>query len=336
VTISLALAFFVVMLALVRRLLGRLGRPPLWLVLVVVLLSAWITERIGIQAIFGGFMAGVVMPREHAWRSEIYRRTEPATSNLLLPVFFVVVGLTTRVDLLDSAYLWSMTGLVVLVAVIGKFGSAATAALVSGESVARAAVIGILMNTRGLTEILILTVGLQLRAISPTVFTIMILMALVTTFMAMPALRAFSLLDRARQEERPGDAPVLAAAESLRLSGVRAQAHSVSATCGPSPRLAAWSSTAISHWSNSISALLAATRHLSSWLPGTRIRGMTTTSPPGREPTRSLRTWARSCFVVHLYRSARSRSESCCSTGSEATSAWCWNVSAGCRLSSVN
>ncbi|MGB3438162.1 MAG: cation:proton antiporter [Actinophytocola sp.] len=188
-TIGLAVVYVLVMLKVIAPLLTRFERVPLWAVLVLLLVSAWTTEQIGIHAIFGGFLAGVVMPRREPWRQEVHDRLETTVTYLLLPVFFVVVGLGTRVDLLTSPALWGVTALVIVVAVAGKFGGAALAARAAGETWQSSATIGLLMNTRGLTEIVILTVGLELGVITPTLFTIMLLMALVTTLMAAPLLR---------------------------------------------------------------------------------------------------------------------------------------------------
>ena len=197
-TVALAVLYVLVMLRGIAPLLARFERVPVWLVLVVVLVSAWTTEQIGIHAIFGGFLAGVVMPRRDPWRRELHDRMETLVTYLLLPVFFVVVGLGTRVDMLTSPALWAVTALVIAVAVAGKFGGATLAARASGETWRSSATIGLLMNTRGLTEIVILTVGLELGVITPTLFTIMLLMAIVTTLMATPLLRLIRLPD-----ERP-------------------------------------------------------------------------------------------------------------------------------------
>lgn len=197
-TVALAVLYVLVMLRGIAPLLARFERVPVWLVLVVVLVSAWTTEQIGIHAIFGGFLAGVVMPRRDPWRRELHDRMETLVTYLLLPVFFVVVGLGTRVDMLTSPSLWAVTALVIAVAVAGKFGGATLAARASGETWRSSATIGLLMNTRGLTEIVILTVGLELGVITPTLFTIMLLMAIVTTLMATPLLRLIRLPD-----ERP-------------------------------------------------------------------------------------------------------------------------------------
>jgi K+:H+ antiporter len=192
--IVLSLAFLVVMLTVVRPLLRRVPTVPVWAALALALAAAWTTEEIGIHAIFGAFMAGAVMPRDQGVVSEVRDKLETATLTLLLPVFFVVVGLATRIDLLDSAYLWAVTALVIATAIAGKWGGSMVAARITGESWRDAAAIGVLMNTRGLTELVILSVGLELEVISPTVFTIMVLMALVTTLMATPVLALVSPL----------------------------------------------------------------------------------------------------------------------------------------------
>jgi K+:H+ antiporter len=191
-TVLLSLAFLGGMLFVVKRLLSRLPTIPLWLAISFALLCAWITEQIGIHAIFGAFMAGAVMPRRAEVRQQIHERLEHATLAFLLPVFFVVVGLSTRVDLLNTPYLWGVTLLVIATAIAGKWGGAMLAARSTGETWQDAAAIGILMNTRGLTELVILSVGLSLGVISTTIFTMMVLMALVTTLMATPMLALIS------------------------------------------------------------------------------------------------------------------------------------------------
>jgi Kef-type K+ transport system membrane component KefB len=191
-TIALSLLFVAVMVTLVKRVLDRLPALPLWLAISFTLLCAWTTEQIGIHAIFGAFMAGAVMPRRAEFQHEIHMKLEHATLAFLLPVFFVVVGLSTRVDLLNSWYLWGVTLLVIATAIVGKWGGSMIAARIVGEKWQDAAAIGILMNTRGLTELVILSVGLSLGVISPTIFTMMVLMALTTTLMATPMLALIS------------------------------------------------------------------------------------------------------------------------------------------------
>lgn len=195
-TILLSLAFVACMVAVVRPVLDRLVRERdvhltptiLAAVLVFLLLSSWIANAIGIHVIFGAFLAGTVMPRSHLFAKEIIHRLEDLTVLLLLPIFFVIVGLSTRIDLLDRGALWLVTALVVLLAIAGKFGATLLAGRATGEEWRFAAGLGLLMNTRGLTEIVILSVGRTLGVISPVLFTVMVLMALATTFMATPLL----------------------------------------------------------------------------------------------------------------------------------------------------
>jgi Kef-type K+ transport system membrane component KefB len=203
--VALSIGYALVMLKVVRPLLARVGRPPVWLVLVIVFLSAWTTERIGIHAIFGGFLAGVIMPREVTWQRDVHLRLEATVVNFVLPIFFVVVGLSTRIDRLGSWHLIGILGLVTAAAIVGKFGGAAVAARSVGERWLNALSIGILMNTRGLTEIVILAVGLQLGVIDTTLFTIMVLMAVLTTVMAAPLLHVMGRFDTVSTAVPPGE-----------------------------------------------------------------------------------------------------------------------------------
>jgi Kef-type K+ transport system membrane component KefB len=203
VTALLAAGYAAAMVLVVRPLLARMDRPPIWVVLVVAVLSAWTCERIGIHAIFGAFVAGSVMPSDPRWRQAVRARLDPVVSNLLLPVFFVVVGMSTRADQLTGAG-FALLGAVVAVAVIGKVGGAALGARAAGESWRDAFTLGVLMNARGVTEIVILTVGLDLGIISSTVFTVMVLMALVTTVVTAPLLRVTGAV---RAFTAPGGAP---------------------------------------------------------------------------------------------------------------------------------
>ena len=193
--VAAALIYVAVMATVIRPLLARIPLLPVWGVLVVTFLSAWTTEAIGIHAIFGGFLAGLVMPRTEDWQKMVRLRLEAVVSAFLLPMFFVVVGMSTRLDLVDSWRLAGVLGLVTLVALVGKLGGATAAARAVRENWSTAFSIGILMNTRGLTEIVILTVGLQLGVINTTLFTIMVIMALLTTVMAAPVLRRLSRFD---------------------------------------------------------------------------------------------------------------------------------------------
>ncbi|MGH2636256.1 MAG: cation:proton antiporter [Actinomycetota bacterium] len=194
VTIALSVAFLIAMLKLVKPALQRMPSVPMWMTICLALSAAWVTELIGIHAIFGAFMAGTSMPRDAEVRREVHERLEASVVTFLLPVFFVVVGLATRVDLLDSFFLWGVTLLVIATAIAGKWGGSMFAGRAMGETWQDAAAIGILMNTRGLTELVILTVGLELGVIGTTLFTMGVLMALVTTLMATPMLALLSPL----------------------------------------------------------------------------------------------------------------------------------------------
>ncbi len=188
-TLVLAVGYLAVMLGVVRPLLARLDTVPIWLALVIALLSAWFADRAGIHVIFGGFMAGAVMPRRPRWQRSVHERLDVVVIHLLLPVLFVLTGLSTHVEGLRTAGVWGVVALVIAVATVGKLGGTALAARAVGEEWTDALNLGVLMNTRGLTELVVLSVGLQLGIINSTVFTMMVLMALVTTLMAAPLLR---------------------------------------------------------------------------------------------------------------------------------------------------
>lgn len=191
--------------ALHRR--GDLDSALLPGVLVCLLVSAWATEMIGIHVIFGAFIFGVVMPRTPWVRRELEVRLEGVTVVFLLPMFFAVVGLSTRISLLDQKELWLLTAVVVAGACAGKLGGSLVAARVIGYGWRQSTALGILMNTRGLTEIVILTVGRQLGVVSPVLFAMMVLMALITTLMATPLLSVVypPSLVAAGVPQRPGD-----------------------------------------------------------------------------------------------------------------------------------
>jgi Kef-type K+ transport system membrane component KefB len=168
--------------------LARWGAPPLWVPVVVALLSAWAAEQVGIHAIFGAFLAGLAMPRSESWRDHVRARLDPTVTAVLLPVFFVVVGLSTRVDTLTPLDALVFAA-VLVVAVVGKVGGVGVTARLFGDGWRDAATLGVLMNARGVTEIVVLTVGLDLGLIGPTMFTVLVLVAVVTTFMTAPLLR---------------------------------------------------------------------------------------------------------------------------------------------------
>ena len=164
---------------------GISQRVVVWSV-VLLLLSSLATEAIGIHALFGAFFCGVIMPREGGLAHGLREKLEDLVVVFLLPLFFAYSGLRTQIGLLDTPGAWALCGLFTLLAVLGKFGGATAAARITGQSWRDAISIGVLMNTRGLMELVVLNIGLDLGVISPTVFTMMVLMALVTTVMTSP------------------------------------------------------------------------------------------------------------------------------------------------------
>jgi Kef-type K+ transport system membrane component KefB len=175
------------------------------LVLLFVLASAFSTEALGLHLLFGAFIAGAVMPKDPRFVAYLTEKFESVTILLLLPLFFAFTGLRTRIGLVKGGEMWFYCLLIIAVAVLGKLGGTSIAARVGGLSWRDATALGILMNTRGLMELVILNIGLDLRVISPTLFSMMVIMALVTTFMTTPLLQWIRL---PRDEEAYGGVPI--------------------------------------------------------------------------------------------------------------------------------
>ena len=152
------------------------------------LLSAVATESIGIHALFGAFLFGTFIPHDSRLAAHIHLRVQDLVVVLLLPIFFAFTGMRTQIGLLGTAGDWIYCALIVVVATLGKFGGSAVAARLSGLGWRDASAIGVLMNTRGLMQLIVLDVGLDMGILSPTLFAMLIIMALVTTFATMPAL----------------------------------------------------------------------------------------------------------------------------------------------------
>jgi Kef-type K+ transport system membrane component KefB len=153
--------------------------------LLVLMLGAFATDVVGIYAVFGAFIAGIAMPRGRFADAAIHH-LDLLTTTFLLPVFFVYSGLNTQIALLDSPAIWRVALILVTLSIAGKGVACLVAARVSGEPWRESITIGVLMNARGLMELIILNIGLQRGVITPTLFTIMVLMAVVTTLMASP------------------------------------------------------------------------------------------------------------------------------------------------------
>ena len=164
---------------------GKITEPMLAFTLMLVMGGAWFTDMIGIYAVFGAFILGIAMPRG-VFTRETQRLLEPLTVALLLPLFFTYSGLNTRLDLVDTPQLLGIALLVLAAACLGKGGACYAAARWHGEDNRTALAIGTLMNARGLMELIILNIGLQHGVITPTLFSIMVFMAIATTLMAAP------------------------------------------------------------------------------------------------------------------------------------------------------
>jgi Kef-type K+ transport system membrane component KefB len=180
------LALYVLVMLFVVR--PRLKRPSLFVALLLVFASAWATELLGIHALFGAFLAGAIMPREAALNETLSGHVRGLTSIVFLPLFFAVTGLRTNIGTLETPTLWLCCALVLLVAVAGKFGGAALSARAVGFPWREATAIGLLMNTRGLMEMVVVNVGLEIGVVSPSLYTMIVIMALVTTAMTTPLL----------------------------------------------------------------------------------------------------------------------------------------------------
>ncbi|HEY2962981.1 MAG TPA: cation:proton antiporter [Pyrinomonadaceae bacterium] len=198
VTIVFTLVFAAAMIFLVRPQLRRMvkqatgshvhTRRLIAGVLAFVLISALVTETIGIHALFGAFVAGVVMPPSADFRMFLREKLEAFSAAALLPLFFAFTGLRTQIGLLNDWQSWAICGLIILVAVAGKLGGSMLASRWTGMSWSQSFSIGVLMNTRGLVELVVLNIGYDLGILSGRIFAMMVLMALVTTFMTGPLL----------------------------------------------------------------------------------------------------------------------------------------------------
>ncbi len=196
--VALSLVFMLLMVFVGRPLLQRviggdrmgdtLGKGRIAIVLTVLLSSALVTEIIGIHALFGAFVAGAIMPLGGTFRTLLRERIESVSSVLLLPLFFAFTGLRTQIGLLDDVASWMVCLAIIAVATSGKLGSTVLAARWTGLPWRDSLALGALMNTRGLMELIALNVGYDLGILTPEIFAMMVLMALVTTAMTGPLL----------------------------------------------------------------------------------------------------------------------------------------------------
>jgi Kef-type K+ transport system membrane component KefB len=158
------------------------------LILALLLISAWATERLGVHLLFGAFLFGAVMPKQRHFIARLTDKIESVTLVLFLPIFFAYTGLRTSIGQVTSGEMWFYCALILLAAVVGKLAGSAIASRVAGLGWRDSVALGVLMNTRGLMELVILNIGLDLGIISPELFSMMVIMALATTFMTTPML----------------------------------------------------------------------------------------------------------------------------------------------------
>ena len=213
--IGLAILYVIMMLLVVKPFLKRIGdlyakkdnikKSVVAIFLLTLIISSYLTEIIGIHALFGAFMMGAIMPDISKFRNVFIEKVEDVSVILLLPLFFVFTGLRTEIGLLNEPYLWKITGFIILVAVVGKFFGSAIAAKFVGQNWRDSLTIGALMNTRGLMELIVLNIGLELGVLTPKVFTMMVIMALVTTFMTGPALDIINFLFKTKEDIIPSE-----------------------------------------------------------------------------------------------------------------------------------
>ena len=197
-TIGFSIGYVLIMFFIVRPFLKRIGqiysnsevlnKSIIAFLLLVLIVSSFVTQVIGIHALFGAFLAGVVMPQLPNFRKLVIEKIEDVSVTLLLPLFFVFTGLRTQIGLLNTPYLWEICGIFIIVAIIGKFIGGAFTARILGETWRDSLSLGVLMNTRGLMELIVLNIGYEMGILPPSIFVMLVLMALVTTFMTTPVL----------------------------------------------------------------------------------------------------------------------------------------------------
>lgn len=216
--ILMAIVYVFLMIKLVKPFLTRIAESQkgkgfinkalVAVFFLILIISSYLTEVIGIHALFGAFMAGAIMPENIKFRNLFIEKVEDIALVLLLPLFFVFTGLRTQIGLLNDPYLWKIGGLIILTAVIGKFvGSALTARFLK-LSWKDSLTIGALMNTRGLTELIVLNIGYDLGVLGPELFAMLVIMALFTTFMTGPCLDMINYFFRGKKsslEEEEND-----------------------------------------------------------------------------------------------------------------------------------
>jgi Kef-type K+ transport system membrane component KefB len=209
-TILLAAVYIVFMIFAIQPMMKKIGsiyitkeilnKKIIAFVFIVLFMSAFFTEIIGIKALFGAFLAGVIMPQHATFKKIMAEKIEDLALVVLLPLFFVLTGLRTEIGLMNQSDMWAICGLIILFAIMGKFGGSFIAARITGMGWKDSLFVGTLMNTRGLMELIVLNIGYDLDVISSVVFTMMVIMTLVTTFMTGPTLNLIEFVSRKKEK----------------------------------------------------------------------------------------------------------------------------------------
>lgn len=215
-TIGLSLVYILFMLYVIKPLMFRIGqvyssreamvKPIVALVFLLILLSSLFTEAIGIHALFGAFMAGVVMPENMSFKRVFTEKIEDVSLVILLPLFFVSTGLRTEIGLINTGHLWLVCLIITSVAIVGKFGGTLLASRYVGLNWNHSLILGVLMNTKGLMELIVLNIGYELGILSPEVFTMLVLMAVLTTILTGPGLSLVEALRPKKEHLHQGSA----------------------------------------------------------------------------------------------------------------------------------
>ncbi len=208
ITISLTILYVVVMLFVIRPFIQRIGaiyttrenvsKPVVAFVFLLMLTSAFVSEVIGIHALFGAFMAGVIMPNNLNFKQVITEKLQDLALVLLLPLFFVETGLRTEIGLINSPFLWLVCAAITGVAILGKFGGTLLASRYAGLSWNYSLTLGVLMNSKGLMELVVINIGYELGILSTEIYSMLVIMTLVTTFITGPGLSLIKYFSRER------------------------------------------------------------------------------------------------------------------------------------------
>lgn len=208
--ILFSILYIALMLFVVRPILKLVGnlynntevidKPLVAMIFLLLLTSSYVTEILGLHALFGAFFAGMVMPENLKFRKIMNEKVEDVSLALFLPLFFASTGLRTEIGLLNTPDLWLLCGVFIIVAIIGKFGSAYFSSRFVGENVRDSLYMGALMNTRGLMELVVLTIGYEMGILTPAIFVMLVIMTLVTTFMTTPLISFINFCFRAKEK----------------------------------------------------------------------------------------------------------------------------------------